>query len=499
MKSKTKIKTQHIDELAEALNKVRKLEIADLKHRQVEETLRRAAKERAAILNVVFDFVVLANSNCEIIWVNKAVSQQFGMNPSQLKGMYCHKLFNKIDQPCKDCPAQKAMQSGYPVTVESRSFVGRKWAVRYYPLKDENMILAAYTDITERKAAEKALLQEQRLKDELLSSLKESEEKYKMIFEESRDSIFIISREGNFIDANPACLNLIGINEEDLRQVNVWDFVEFPKAKEKFIKDVEEKRSVVDYPAKLKKKNGALIDCLLNSSVKCGSDGNIIGYQGIIRDITEKKKLEKKVLEISEKERREIGQDLHDGLGQLLTGIALKAKSIAQRLDKRSLPEANDVQRLTDLVNEAINQTRRLTKGLVPSSLQSDGILTALKEMADSISQAHGIPCTVKTNCLEMDCDIVTANQLYRIAQEATLNAVKHSEARRISINLDEENDRIILSIVDDGIGFSFDRISPDGRGLQIMEYRAGMIDATLRILQNEKRGMTILCTIPRK
>lgn len=163
------------------------------------------------------------------------------------------------------------------------------------------------------------------------------------------------------------------------------------------------------------------------------------------------------------------------------------------------MPEAKDAQRLTDLVNEAINQTRRLTKGLVPSSLQAGGILTALKEMADNISQAHGIPCTVKTNCLEMDFDIVKANQMYRIAQEATLNAVKHSEAKRISINLDEEDDRIILSIVDDGIGFSFDTISPDGRGLHIMEYRAGMIDATLRVVRNKKQGMTILCAIPRK
>jgi PAS domain S-box-containing protein len=497
MKSKTKIK--NIDELAEALQKVRELEIADLERRRVEETLRRAAKERAAILDTVFDFVVLANSNCEIIWTNKAVSRQFGMNPSQLKGMYCHKLFNKIDQPCKDCPAQKAMQTGRPVTVESRSFVGRKWAVRYYPINDEKMILAACTDITERKAAEKALLEEQRLKDELLSHLKESEEKYKMIFEESRDSIFIISKEGKFIDANPACLNLFGINKEELRYVKIWDSVVFTKAKEKFIHDMEEKKSVVDYPAKLRKKDGALIDCLVNASVKRASDGNIVGYQGIIRDITEKKKLEQKVLEISEKERREIGQDLHDGLGQLLTGIALKGKSIAQKLDKRSLPEAKDAQRLTDLVNEAINQTRRLTKGLVPSSLQAGGILTALKEMADNISQAHGIPCTVKTNCLEMDFDIVKANQMYRIAQEATLNAVKHSEAKRISINLNEEDDRIILSIVDDGIGFSFDTISPDGRGLHIMEYRAGMIDATLRVVRNKKQGMTILCAIPRK
>ncbi len=495
----SKTKKQRIDTLAEASRRIEELEKINVRYREVEETLFRTARERTAILDAMFDFVVLANSNHEIIWTNRAVNRQFGMNPDQLKGIPCYKLFNNKTEACSDCPALKSMNTGYPVTLKDRAFLGRNWAVRYYPLKDEQMILGVYTDITERKVAEQALIEEQRLKNELLANLKESEEKYKMLFEDSRDAIIIFTKEGGFIDANQACLTLCGINKDDLHCINAWDFIVPSKAKTKFIKDVEEERSVVDYPTKVRKADGTPIDCLFTSSVKYDPSGKIVGYQGILRDITEKKKLEKRILRISERERREIGQELHDGLGQLLTGIALKSKSIEQQLERQSVPELRDVQRLTCLINEAINTTRRLTKELVPASLQHGSMLTVLKEMACTISHTYGIPCTVNSTCFEIDLDTIAANQLYRIAQEATLNAAKHSEARHISISLVEEYDGIILSIIDDGIGFSRDEKSFDGRGLHIMEYRASMIDAALLVRQNTEGGTTVMCTIPRK
>jgi len=257
---------------------------------------------------------------------------------------------------------------------------------------------------------------------------------------------------------------------------------------------MEQTKSVVEYPVRMKKNDGKEIDCLLTASVKYVHDGSILGYQGIIRDITEKKKLEKEVLEISDRERCEMGQDLHDCLGQFLTGIALKSKSLSQTLGGKSLPEAREAQRITDLVNEAISQTRQLIKGFAPAGLEAEGIVTALEELAVTTSNNYGIPCDVFSNLPGMDFDCVTATQLYRIAQEATNNAAKHGKASGISITLDKVDSGAVLSIKDDGIGFSFGNSPHGGQGLNVMAYRARMIDAALCIQKNKERGMTVTC-----
>lgn len=479
---------QLLKEISDLQKKVKELEKYESKVTSIAKTLRKSEQEKIALLDAMFEFIVLLNADLQILWTNKAVNRQFGLEPDQLRGKHCYALFANLSKPCKDCSAQKVMASGESIIDMDKSFLGRNWAIRHYPMKGKRKVLVAYTDITERKAAEKALLEEQMQKDALLAHLRESEEKYKMIFQDSRDAIVIITKEGKITAANIAFLEMFGISEGELDRVNMWDLLVLSKKKNRFITDVEERISVIDYPARLKKRDGTILDCLVTSSVKYASDGSICGYQGIIRDVTLKKKLEREVLEISERERREIGHNLHDSLGQLLTGIALKSKSISKTLAKKSIPEAKELQRIMDLANKAVDQTRLLINGIVPASLEAGGILAAIKEVAITISNLYDIPCEVYSNDPEMDLDNVTANQLYRIAQEAGLNAAKHSKASRISITLDRVDGKVVLSIEDDGVGFSLDNVLHDGRGLHIMNYRARMLGATLRIRKNEKK-----------
>jgi len=494
-----KSREQLLKEITELRKKVKELEKYELEFMNIAETLRRSEQEKTAILDAMFEFIVLLDDDLKILWTNKAVNRQFGLEPDQLRGNYCYVLFANLSKPCKGCSAQKVMESGEAIMDADKSFLGRSWAIRHYPMKGEKKVLVAYTDITEKKATEKALQEEQMQKDALLAHLRESEEKYKMIFQDSRDAIVIITKEGKIVAANKAFLEIFGISEEELDRVNMWDLVVLSKKKNKFIDDVEKKISVIDYPARMKKKDGTTIDCLVTSSVKYANDGSISGYQGIIRDVTLKKKLEREVLEISERERREIGHNLHDSLGQLLTGIALKSKSVSQTLAKKSIPEAKELQRIMDLANKAISQTRLLINGIVPASLEAGGILAAIRDVAITIKSLYDIPCEVYSNDPEMDLDNVTANQLYRIAQEAGLNAAKHSKASRISITLDRVDGKVILAIEDDGVGFSLDSALYEGRGLHIMNYRARMLDATLRIEKREEKGMSVTCIMSDK
>jgi len=474
------------------------LEVLKLDNERIQETLRRSEEEKAAILDAMFEFVVLANRDLEILWTNKAVNIGLGLSPDQIKGKHCYELLLNISKPCKHCNALEALKTMQAIIIEDRSVLGKIWDVRYYPIKDENRIISVYRDVTKRKLAELALIEEQKQKDNLLADLRASEHKYKILFEDSRDAILIITKEGRIIDANQACLDLFGIKREDLNHVSILQHISGLNVINKFIRNVEKNRSIADYPLMMKKKDGTLIDCLFTFSVKYSQEGNVLGYQGIIRDITEKKRMEKEILEIGERERREIGQELHDGLGQLLTAIALKSKSIEQILQKRSLSEAEDIEKITNLANEAIRQTRSLIKGLIPASIEAGGLLKAIEDMAAIASHSFGIPCHLHSDSADPACDIVVANQIFRIAQEATINAAKHADAERVIITLNRSDQGIILSVNDNGIGFSLEKTQIAGRGLQIMAYRARMIDATLRIKRNSSGGgTTVTCIVP--
>ena len=170
-------------------------------------------------------------------------------------------------------------------------------------------------------------------------------------------------------------------------------------------------------------------------------------------DITERKRLEQAILEISVREQRRIGQDLHDGLGQHLTGIAFMSKVQEQKLVEKGLPEAADAAKIVRLVNEAINKTRELSRGLLPVVSESRGLMTALQQWAGEVEDLFGISCTFL--CIEpvLIHDETVATHLYHIAQEAVNNAIKHGGPTHIVIALGASGSQGVLAITDDGSG----------------------------------------------
>jgi len=212
--------------------------------------------------------------------------------------------------------------------------------------------------------------------------------------------------------------------------------------------------------------------------------GTLLGGRLLIadNDVTERERLEKQILEISDQERERIGQDLHDGLCQLLSGIKFKTTLLEQKLQTKALPEALDARAIESLLNGAIQQARDIARGLHPVDLEARGLMSALEELAATVANVYGLACVCEVRHPVLVHDHLTATHLYRIAQEAINNAICHGHATRITIALSGRDDRLVLKIQDDGTGFAARPSRKSGMGLHLMSYRARAIGASIEI-----------------
>lgn len=214
----------------------------------------------------------------------------------------------------------------------------------------------------------------------------------------------------------------------------------------------------------------------------------------MIRNMTESKRLEKEILEISQREQDRIGQDLHDGLGQLLTGISCLIRGLVKKMERKSPEEVESVNEIADLVKEAIAQTSWLARGLMPVKLDAGGLEGALQELVEQTERIHGIPCMFQCAPNLPITDSTATIHLYRIAQEAINNAVKHSRAGHIWLRLQPENGYVALTVKDDGVGLPSVGARSNGMGLRIMHYRAGIIGAELEVVRDPDGGTIVQC-----
>ena len=214
-------------------------------------------------------------------------------------------------------------------------------------------------------------------------------------------------------------------------------------------------------------------------------------------DITERKRMESAVLEISGREQRQIGQDLHDGLGQHLTGIAFMSKVLEQQLTEAGAPQAPHAAKIVRLVNDAINRTRELARGLVPVFSDAQGLMSALKQWTVEVEDLFTVRCRFRCPEPILITDVGMATHLYHIAQEAVNNALKHGAPEHIELTLAREGGTGSLIVEDDGIGLPEIPTSHPGLGLRIMSYRATMVGGSLDIRRRAPRGTVISCQFP--
>jgi signal transduction histidine kinase len=221
-------------------------------------------------------------------------------------------------------------------------------------------------------------------------------------------------------------------------------------------------------------------------------------FTGFVRDISDRKRLEKEVLQISDLEQCRIGQDLHDGLCQQLAGLELMSEVLEQKLARKSKTEAAQAAKIAAGVRAAIGDTRRLARGLSPVDVESNGLMSALQELASNTEKLFHVTCRFECPQPVLVRDHAAATHLYRIAQEAINNAIKHGKARHIALRLRAQKNQASLTVTDDGCGFVAKLEEASGMGLRIMKYRAGMIGASLEIRRANGRGTLVACLFKR-
>lgn len=257
-------------------------------------------------------------------------------------------------------------------------------------------------------------------------------------------------------------------------------------------------RSLIEQEHASESRDGAA-QWLVSSRIPLRDHHNrLIGVVCTERDITARKELEQEILDISHREQRRLGSDLHDGLGQELTGLSLMMKGLEVQMARENSPYLPQVTKLSELIALTIQSTRSLARGLAPVNLEQGGLREALRQLAQRCTDLYNLNCTFDDSGAQLTAlDEALATHVYRIAQETTTNAARHARARSIRIELRTTARRLYLSITDDGIGLEtgLSRGKP-GLGLKIMEYRARTIGGTINF-ETLKTGTRVALSCP--
>ncbi|MCP3926184.1 MAG: PAS domain S-box protein [Desulfobacterales bacterium] len=341
--------------------------------------------------------------------------------------------------------------------------------------------VASVRDITERRKAEEAL--------------KSSEEKFSKAFKSSPQAMMISTLdEGRVVDVNDTLLDITGYNKKTIVGLTQEEFHLYEGMGYKdFVKDISCSGRI---------KNKDVIFRTTEGEIRYGYlSAEIINLQGTpcmltsISDISEQRRLEAEILKISEAERRKIGHDLHDDLGQHLVGVEALSILLKQRLENEEHPETYRAEEIFLLIREATKKTRNLAKGLCPVNMDEGGLVSSIIEFSKHIENVFSVSCQFKCDQpLKIGNNRIATN-LYHIVQEAVNNALRHGKANRLCIVLTLEEETVMLTITDNGCGIG-EIENKSGLGLRIMEYRAKSIGAHLEITANKEKGTRVTCTI---
>jgi PAS domain S-box-containing protein len=324
-----------------------------------------------------------------------------------------------------------------------------------------------------------------------------AKERYENLFESANDMVFTSDLAGNITSLNRAGEELLRRRRDEIVGGKLFQFIaeEQRDAAQRWFGQIVQRADVPMPPAEWDFTDGLGHRIKLEISARIvENQGKAVEVEGIARDITERKRLEREILEISNREQQRIGHDLHDGVCQQLAGIAYRVDILADQLQEKKVPEASEAERIGGLVNDAITQTRGVARGLFPVHLEESGLVLALEDLAANATNLFKIKCDFAGNGPAPALENGVAAHLYYIAQEAVLNAVKHGKAAHVTLSLKHAGSHYELSIQDNGSGFEPGNGNSKGMGVRIMQYRARTIGATLDLKSAPGDGTRITC-----
>lgn len=349
------------------------------------------------------------------------------------------------------------------------------------------LLFAFCRDITDRKCGEQAL--------------RESEDRYRSLFTHSPDAI-LVNQQNRVILVNEACLRLFGAQSADeLIGKSPYDLIHqdyHPLLRDRVRRIRETAEPLPAIEEKIVRVDGTTVEVEVLAAPFPLAGTNAIHV--ILRDISQRRALEREIIEASTTEQERIGQDIHDGLGQQLTGLNMLAGSVEQHLVAAGhTREAQQVATLRSHLSATLEETRSLARGLSPVVIDPQGLADSLAELAVRITRTTGIDCRYIGSREVLIDEGFPAIHLYRIAQEAVHNAVKHAEPKHIEISLDRDEEGLLLAIKDDGKGIDLAQDRHGRLGLHIMRYRAGILGCRFSVGPAMAGGTLVQCALRNK
>jgi PAS domain S-box-containing protein len=321
------------------------------------------------------------------------------------------------------------------------------------------------------------------------------------IIERMNEGVMLLTRDGTILFANPAFEKLFGYGRGELDGCNS-QLLSFRGTanfdgllRTVFEGTNDDRSSIIDLEGR--RRDGSM--CPLQGYFSSMMLGDTRCVVAVATDVTERKQLEREVMQVATRVQQRIGGDLHDGLGQQLAGIAMMLQGLGQRVAHAgSVPLSSEVDEIVTLVNAAIRSTRSLARGLSPVGPSREGLLEGFEELVNQVLERYRIRVHMELSLPdEMSLDENTATNLYRIAQEGVLNAARHAQAAQIHLRLRVAGPDVELLVIDDGKGFDPQQFVRGGMGLRIMRFRAQLVGGYLSVESRPGAGTTLRCRCP--
>jgi len=381
--------------------------------------------------------------------------------------------------------ALRARQAGVPFIFvsgslgEERAIEALKSGATDYVLKDrlQRLPSVVHRALTEASGRRERLHAEQALEEQRVL--------LRAIIDNLPEHIYAVDANSRLTVSNQAMLTRLECKRENTVSRKLSDILTVERARAMELQDamvLNSGRPLIEHEHVIEQEDGTVLWSIASRIPLRDPQGNVIGVVCTERDITNRKELEQEILDISNREQRSMGNDLHDGLGQELTGLSLMMKGLQVQMEREGSGYLPQVVKMSELITSTIQTTRLMARGLAPVNLERGGLREALRLLVLRCSTMYNMQCTLEDKNANLpELDEGQATHLYRIAQEATTNAARHAHASSVKIELRTTARRLYLSITDNGIGLKngLNRGQP-GMGLKIMEYRARTIGGSI-------------------
>ncbi len=484
-KDQHKTKKQLLDELVELRDQISRLE------EQGKTPSAPNSNDRTRdLLKTLLDqlpFGVSLVSGRTIVFANPALLSMYGSSEEELIGKTPADFLEEGEARRVSERLQELQAGGriYPSEYRCLRSDGSPFPAeitsRFIQWEDGQALLSVHQDLTDHKRTEEALRQ--------------THETLRALIEACPMGIFTLDSGGHVVRWSRSAEKIFGWSQDEVQggtppQVPGDEIEELQRR-------VKHGYAADGHEVSRRRRDGSVVDLEAWSAPIRDADGHFTGMVVLIADITDRKRLEREILEVSAREQSRIGQDLHDSLGQRLAGIAFLSKAVAQKLSAQASPESEATAEIAKLVSQAMSQARHLARGLYPAALEVGGLMPALQEMSANMKRLFGVSCVLQAEDCLSPSDEATARHLYYVVQEAVTNAIKHGQANNVVVQLERTGDKCMLTVRDDGTGISAKRETSKGMGLHIMRYRANMIHASFSIEPTPKGGTAVRLAWP--